>query len=121
MTRTWYSLPDQEMPAVEGVWRPKAEWGDVYSIVMVDGCKLMADVHDRMPTILARRDWSCWTDGTPEKAFALCQAWRGPLVVADPKRSIDTRPVSKKACSSSRLRLPTRYSHHAGFLDPAKR
>jgi putative SOS response-associated peptidase YedK len=78
MTRTRYSLPDREMHAVAGVWRPTAEWGNVYSMAMVDGRKLMADVHDRMPTILARRDWSRWTDGTPEEAFALCQVWQGP-------------------------------------------
>jgi len=81
MTRTWYSLPDMETFAVAGVWRPTAEWGDAYSMVMVDGCEEMADVHDRMPTILHETHWVQWTDGTPEEAFALCQVWNGPLVV----------------------------------------
>lgn len=81
MTRTWYSLPDTETFAVAGVWRPTAEWGDAYSMVMVDGCEEMADVHDRMPTILHETHWTQWTDGTPEEAFALCQVWNGPLVV----------------------------------------
>jgi putative SOS response-associated peptidase YedK len=81
MTRTWYSLPDQEVFAVTGVWRPTAEWGDAYSMVMVDGCEQMADVHDRMPTILAREDWSRWTDGAPEDAFALCRVWQAPLKI----------------------------------------
>jgi putative SOS response-associated peptidase YedK len=79
MTRTWYSLPDQDVFAVAGVRRPTAEWGDAYSMVMVDGCELMADVHDRMPTILAREDWQRWTVGTPNEAFALCRVWEGPL------------------------------------------
>lgn len=79
MTRTWYALPDQPLFAVAGVWRPTAEWGNAYSMVMVDGCAQMADVHDRMPTILAREDWARWTDGTPEEAFALCRVWDGAL------------------------------------------
>jgi putative SOS response-associated peptidase YedK len=81
MTRTWYSLPGEDVFAVAGVWRPTAEWGEAYSMVMVDGCQLMADVHDRMPTILAREDWARWTDGTPEEAFALCKVWAGGLTV----------------------------------------
>ncbi|KMS59127.1 hypothetical protein V474_07585 [Novosphingobium barchaimii LL02] len=81
MTRTWYSLPDQDVFAVAGVWRPTAEWGEAYSMVMVDGCEQMSDVHDRMPTILAPKDWSRWTDGTAEDAFALCQVWQGSLAV----------------------------------------
>jgi putative SOS response-associated peptidase YedK len=81
MTRTWYSLPDQDIFAVAGVWRPTAEWGEAYSMVMVDGCELMAEVHDRMPTILGREDWAQWTEGTPEEAAALCRVWEGPLAI----------------------------------------
>jgi putative SOS response-associated peptidase YedK len=81
MTRTWYSLPDQDVFAVAGVWRPTAEWGDAYSMVMVDGCELLADMHDRMPTILAHENWIRWTDGTPEDAFELCRVWDGPLAI----------------------------------------
>ncbi|WP_188819669.1 SOS response-associated peptidase [Novosphingobium indicum] len=81
MTRTWYSLPDQPVFAVAGIWRQSEEWGEVYSMVMVDGCEQMADVHDRMPTILRPEDWIQWTDGTPEEAFELCQVWDAELKV----------------------------------------
>jgi putative SOS response-associated peptidase YedK len=81
MTRTWYALPNTDIFAVAGVWRPSSERGEVYSMVMVDGCEEMADVHDRMPTILAPEDWTTWTAGTPEEAFGLCRVWRGPLKV----------------------------------------
>jgi len=81
MTKTWYSLPDADLFAVAGVWRQTVEWGDAYSMVMVDGCEAMAEVHDRMPTILRREDWQRWTDGTPDEAFALCQVWDGLLAV----------------------------------------
>lgn len=81
MTRTWYSLADDDLFAIAGVWRPTAEWGDAYSMVMVDGCLQMADVHDRMPTILAREDWERWTDGTPAEAIELCRIWDGVLAI----------------------------------------
>jgi len=81
MTRTWYSLPDQDLFAVAGIWRPTDEWGNAYSMVMVDGCEQMADVHDRMPAILAAEDWERWTGGTPDEAFSLLRIWEGPLVV----------------------------------------
>lgn len=81
MTRTWYSLPGGEPFAVAGIWRPTTEWGDTYSMVMVDGCEQMADVHDRMPTILRESDWSQWTEGTPEEAFVLCRTWEDELAV----------------------------------------
>jgi putative SOS response-associated peptidase YedK len=81
MTRTWFSLPDIELFAVAGLWRPTIEWGDAYSMVMVDGSKQMAGVHDRMPTILNRTDWQQWTSGTPQDALDLCQACEGPLQI----------------------------------------
>jgi putative SOS response-associated peptidase YedK len=79
MTRTWYAVPGDEPFAVAGIWRPTSEWGDAYSMVMVDNCEFMAEVHDRMPTILRSKDWDAWLHGTPEQAFALCRIWDGPL------------------------------------------
>jgi putative SOS response-associated peptidase YedK len=48
---------------------------------MVDGSLQMPDVHDRMPLILHNEDWSRWTDGSPQDAFALCQTWADALEV----------------------------------------
>ncbi|WP_225008836.1 SOS response-associated peptidase [Novosphingobium percolationis] len=81
MTRTWYSLPGEELFAVAGLWRPTAEWGDAYSMVMVEGCPSMADVHDRMPVVLAGEDRARWLNGDPIEAFALCRTWANPLAV----------------------------------------
>jgi putative SOS response-associated peptidase YedK len=81
MTRTWYSLPDQETIVVAGIWRHSDEWGDVYSMVMVPGCELMSDVHDRMPTILRADDREQWVQGTPADAKSLLRTWDGPLAV----------------------------------------
>mgnify|MGYP000703429229 CR=1 FL=1 len=81
MTRTWYSLAGDEVFAVAGIWRPTEEWGQAYSMVMVGACAQMADVHDRMPVVLARSDWEQWLAGTPAEAFALCQTCSSELEV----------------------------------------
>lgn len=79
MTRTWYAVPGDAPFAVAGIWRPTIEWGNAYAMVMVDNCEFMAEVHDRMPTILRQDDWSTWLHGTPDEAFALCRIWDGQL------------------------------------------
>lgn len=81
MTRTWYGLPGEEVFAVAGLWRPSAEWGDVYTLVMVGGHSQMAEVHDRMPLILSHAAQRYWLEGTPEDALALCQTWEDAITV----------------------------------------
>lgn len=81
MTRTWYGIPGTDAFAVAGLWRRSAEWGDVYTMVMVDGHPQMAEVHDRMPLILSHAAQRYWTHGTPEDALALCRTWDGELTV----------------------------------------
>lgn len=81
MTRTWYGLPDHDVFAVAGLWRRSAEWGDVYTVVMVDGHPQMAEVHDRMPLILSHAAQRYWLEGTPEDALALCQTWEDAITV----------------------------------------
>ena len=80
MTRSWYSFPGGEPFAVAGLWRASAEWGEVYTLVMAQSSPQMAEVHDRMPVILAAEDWAGWTEGSPDQAFALCRTWPGALV-----------------------------------------
>ena len=75
MTRTWFSLPDQEVFAVAGIWRDTPEWGPAYSMVMTEACQHVADVHTRMPVILRPSDWSDWIDGPPDAAAILCRPY----------------------------------------------
>lgn len=93
MTRTWYGVPPGSEAdagggeggppvfAVAGLWRPTEEWGRAYAMVMVDGAPQMAKVHDRMPVILPRADWSAWLTAPADEAFALCRTWEGDLAV----------------------------------------
>ena len=80
-TRTWFSLPDEELFAVAGIWRDTAEWGAAYSMVMTEACEHVAGVHDRMPAILPRGDWADWLDGPPDAAGLLCRPFEGVMTV----------------------------------------
>lgn len=86
-TRTWFSLPDEEVFAVAGIWRDTDEWGPAYSMVMTEACIHVQDVHDRMPVILRRETWDDWLDGAPDGVRLLCQPYPADMVVrrtADP-------------------------------------
>lgn len=74
-TRTWFSLPDEELFAVAGIWRDTPEWGPAYSMVMTEACEHVQGVHDRMPAILPRSDWKDWIDGPPDAAGLLCRPY----------------------------------------------
>lgn len=78
-TRTWLSLPDRPVFACAGIWLDSFEWGPVYSMVMTDAANCTADVHDRMPVILAPEDEAQWIEGTPAEALALCRPWAGSV------------------------------------------
>lgn len=81
MTRTWYSLPGDDPFAVAGLWRATEEWGDAYTMVMVESSPQMREVHDRMPVILRQDHWKTWIEGSPREAFALCRTWEDELDV----------------------------------------
>ncbi len=60
-TRTWVTLPaesgaDQPLMAVAGLWRPTAEWGHAYSMVMTEACVATQGLHERMPVIVKPQD-----------------------------------------------------------------
>jgi len=80
-TRTWFSLPNDEIFAVAGLWRDTAEWGPAYSMVMTDACAHVRGVHDRMPVILAEQSWANWLDGPPDDARLLCQPYLAAMSV----------------------------------------
>lgn len=80
-TRSWMSLPDAELFACAGVWRKSDEWGDCYSMVMTDAAGVAAEVHTRMPVILAPENYAVWTGGSPQEARELCVPWPGEVVI----------------------------------------
>lgn len=85
-TRTWMRLPlESDAPggvaAAAGVWRPTAEWGDAYAMVITDAAPTVANVHHRMPVLLAPQDWQSWLNGDPATALSLCRPWPGEITV----------------------------------------
>ncbi len=81
MTRSWFSDPAGGLLAAAGIWRTSDEWGDSYSMIMTEANEAVAPVHDRMPVLLAREQWSIWAEDDPDAARALCRPFAGPLQV----------------------------------------
>lgn len=80
-TRTWFTLPGEEVFAVAGLWRDTPEWGPAYTMVMTEACIHVAGVHDRMPVILRPSDWGDWLGGPPDHAGLLCRPYPDLMVV----------------------------------------
>lgn len=100
-TRTWFTLPDQEVFAVAGLWRDTPEWGPAYTMVMTEACIHVADVHDRMPVILKRIDWGDWLDGAPDQAGLLCRPYPDLMVCSRTKDSWVRRSTEASAQARS--------------------
>ena len=83
MTRTWISIADQPLAACAGFWRPTDEWGDSYTMVMVDAVPEMLEVHDRMPVILNPEDHEAWLHAAPEEALKLVRQYPAGRLVID--------------------------------------
>jgi putative SOS response-associated peptidase YedK len=106
-TRTWFSLPGEEVFAVAGIWQRSGEWGHAFSMMTVPAHEAMSDLNDRMPVVLRRGDWTIWTEGSPTSAHALCQPWHAELLrepTDEPWSTISKR--EKAPPSSPQLSLP---------------
>lgn len=79
MKEAWVSIPDQELFAVAGLWRPSDEWGNCYTMVMTDAAGEAASVHSRMPVMLSEDQISIWLDAPTDDAIRLCCPWTGAL------------------------------------------
>jgi putative SOS response-associated peptidase YedK len=82
MTQTWFTLPDQPVFSVAGIWRESVEWGPVYSMVMTEACVYVGPVHDRMPVILRPSDAEMWLTANSDDALGLCQPYDGVMLMA---------------------------------------
>ncbi len=80
MTRSWFALPGESAFACAGIWRPTAEWGAAYSMVMTDACVQIGPVHGRMPVILRPGQHETWLSGSPQEAFEMCLPYAGAII-----------------------------------------
>lgn len=82
MTRTWMSLPDTPLFAAAGVWQQSDEWGACYAMVMTDSeGSEAAEIHTRMPVLLAPEHHSRWLTAPADEALTLCQPWMQALTI----------------------------------------
>jgi putative SOS response-associated peptidase YedK len=94
-TRTWFSVPDQPVFAVAGLWRNSAEFGPCYTMVMTEACIEIGDLHERMPVILTPAESRRWVETRDrEEALALCRSWPHGLDVAHTGEAWTTSRVS---------------------------
>lgn len=91
-TRTWMSLPGEDVFAAAGVWRDSDEFGLCYSMVMTDSFGDAAEVHNRMPVLLDPNSYAIWTNGSASEAKALCSPWDGEVQI-----NRTDQPWSRKA------------------------
>jgi putative SOS response-associated peptidase YedK len=47
------------------------QWLKTAAVVTRDASKAMEHIHDRMPVLVERDDWSTWLKGSPDTASAL--------------------------------------------------
>lgn len=80
-TRTWLSLPGQDLFAVAGFWRDTAEWGAAFTMVMTDACPFVRGLHDRMPVIVPYEHWRQYLGFDVQAAFDLCRPYNGDMAV----------------------------------------
>ena len=84
MTRTWVRVADQPIAACAGFWRPTDEWGDSYTMVMVDAVPEMMEIHDRMPVILHPDDWDSWLHAETDQALELVKQYPANRLIVEP-------------------------------------
>lgn len=78
-TRTWLSLPGNDVFACAGIWRDSDEWGSVYSVIITEPSEQVRQVHDRMPVLLRGDQYRDWLIGSPKAALELCKPYGGEM------------------------------------------
>lgn len=80
-TRTWLSMPDNDLFACAGIWRESDEWGAVYSVIVTEPSEQVRKVHDRMPVVLRADQHRAWLTAPADAALALCKPYDAELVI----------------------------------------
>lgn len=84
----WYfHMQEREPFALAGLlarWRGGTDQAlSTCAVITTTANAVMAPVHDRMPVIIARADWSAWLAGEPAAAEVLLRPFAGEGLVAD--------------------------------------
>jgi len=85
--------PDRQPMAFAGLWEEWKSAGEVRRTCTILTCApndLMAEIHDRMPVILAPSDFEPWLETPEEERMSLM-----PLLTACPSELLELTPVSR--------------------------
>ena len=89
------ALADRELMALAGLWEnwrsPAGEWVRSFAIITTIPNELCAELHDRMPVILARDHWPVWLGEKPANPAQL-----KPLLAPYPSEELTCWPVSPR-------------------------
>src|SRR5262249_24785396 len=89
------ALADRGLMALAGLWEawrsPAGERVRSFTIVTTAPNALVAELHDRMPVILARHNWPAWLGGPPTDAKHVKS-----LLVPYPPEEMTIWPVDKR-------------------------
>ena len=89
------ALADRGLMALAGLWEnwrsPAGEWVRSFAIITTIPNKLCAELHDRMPVILARDNWPVWLGEEPVNAAQL-----KTLLAPYPSEELTCWPVSAR-------------------------
>jgi putative SOS response-associated peptidase YedK len=98
----WYiSAADGQPLAMAGLfeaWRasPEAPWLLTCCVITCEANALMAPIHERMPVLVARRDWASWLARSVQEPDAVA-----PLLAVPPAEGLRAWPVSRAVSRSA--------------------
>jgi putative SOS response-associated peptidase YedK len=96
------TLPDRPMFAFAGLWeRWKPAAGDAvetFTIVTTEANPAVAEIHDRMPVILALEAEDAWLSGAPLEACKLLTPYSGPMQLRAVSRVVSNSKVDVPEC-----------------------
>jgi len=89
------ALADRGLMALAGLWEnwrsPAGEWVRSFAIITTTPNELCAELHDRMPVVLARDNWPVWLGEEPASAPQL-----KALLAPYPSEELTSWPVSPR-------------------------
>jgi putative SOS response-associated peptidase YedK len=89
------ALADRGLMALAGLWEnwrsPAGEWVRSFAIITTTPNELCAELHDRMPVILARDNWPVWLGEDPADMAQL-----KALLAPSPSEELTCWPVSPR-------------------------
>lgn len=70
-TRWKFTKADEDWFCFAGLWRPRPQGGEAFTLLTIEPGPDVAPIHDRQMVILERSDWSEWFENMGNEAELL--------------------------------------------------